>query len=252
MRTYILALAALVALTLSGGMALAQSYMLESVNLPGRYIRHWDFKANLSSVDNGQDKKDSVFWGKPGLDGHHISFEAYNFPDHYLRHKNGRLVLEKNDGSQQFKLDATFTGTKQPDGSYIFEVDGLPGFFIRHRDYKIFIEQNDGSPQFIADASFRMQNSGPVADDPPPPPPPQKDPPPPQPENTPAPKPEPAEDHAKADVDTTVYQKKGEDDEDTNQYLYAGDTVTIVSCDDNWCKISAPYSGWVWREDLDR
>lgn len=62
----------------------------------------------------------------------------------------------------------------------------------------------------------------------------------------------PAAAQASARTDTTVYQVKGQDDEATNQYLTQGEPVTIDSCDENWCRISAPYSGWVWGEDLNR
>lgn len=59
-------------------------------------------------------------------------------------------------------------------------------------------------------------------------------------------------DQTTAATDTTVYKVQGEDDPNTNNYLNRGDQVTIVSCGDGWCKISAPYSGWVWGEDLGR
>jgi len=81
------------------------------------------------------------------------------------------------------------------------------------------------------------------------PPPPKTDIPPPPPKDTTTPP--PAADQATAKADTTVYKVKGEDDEDTNKYLNAGDAVTIVSCGgDNWCEISSPYSGFVWGDDL--
>jgi hypothetical protein len=31
------------------------------------------------------------------------------------------------------------------------------------------------------------------------------------------------------------------------QYIYAGQSVTIVACSGNWCEISEPVAGFVWR-----
>lgn len=239
MKKFILALAALVALTLSTGMAMAQGmYVLESTNFPGMFIRHYNFQAVLTKVENLQDKKDAVFLGQPGLTGYNISFESFNFRGYFLRHKNFQLVLEKNDGSDLFKQDATFNGKKQANGGYMWESVNFPGYFLRHKNFKLVLEKNDGSGQFYADATFQMKSSGPV-EDPAPPPPPQ--------DNTPAPTP-PKGTQGTAATDTTIYDKpEGED----QAYLSEGDPVTIINCNgDNWCHISEPQDGWVWGDDL--
>jgi len=236
LKKYILALMAIVVLALSAGPSFAQLYMLESTNFPGMYIRHFNFKAVLSRVENAQDKKDAAFWIRPGLTGFEGSYESYNFPGLYLRHQNFQLVLSKKEGNKQFRQDATFHGTKQPNGGYLLESVNFPGFFIRHKNFKIVLEKNDGTAQFLADASFRLQGAGAIDENPPPP-------------DNDDPKPPPGK-QATAAVDTTIFDKPAGEDV---AYLSQGDPVTIVECNaDDFCQISEPQAGWVWGPDLNR
>ncbi|EHS57552.1 glycoside hydrolase family 43 protein [Paenibacillus sp. Aloe-11] len=80
---------------------------LESYNMQGNYIRHYNYQARIDK--NVNPVEDSKFRIVPGLaDASAISFEAVNFPGYYLRHNNDLIYLEKNDGSQAFTADATF------------------------------------------------------------------------------------------------------------------------------------------------
>jgi hypothetical protein len=82
----------------------------ESVNYPGHFLRHQDYRLKLAKqTDDQLFKEDATFcvvWGLASSEGR--SFESVNFPKHYIRHSNFELWLAKSDGSRLFKQDATF------------------------------------------------------------------------------------------------------------------------------------------------
>ena len=82
----------------------------ESVNYPGHFLRHQDFRLKLAKqTDDQLFKEDATFCVVRGLassDGR--SFESVNFSKHYIRHSNFELWLAKTDESPLFKKDATF------------------------------------------------------------------------------------------------------------------------------------------------
>jgi hypothetical protein len=92
------------------GLANGNGYIsLESVNLPGYYLRHRDFDLRLNP-DDGTDlfKADATFKKVAGLaDSSWSSFQSYNFPDRYIRHHNFYLLLDPISTVED-KLDATF------------------------------------------------------------------------------------------------------------------------------------------------
>jgi len=82
----------------------------ESVNYPGHFLRHQNYRLKLAKkTDDKLFKDDATFcvvWGLANSSGR--SFESVNFPKHYIRHSNFELWLAKSDGSKLFKKDATF------------------------------------------------------------------------------------------------------------------------------------------------
>jgi hypothetical protein len=84
----------------------------ESVNYPGFFLRHQDFRLKLIKNDNSRlFKDDASFFKRTALAGGvtTASFEASKFPGFYIRHRDFHLWLEKNDPpSDLFKKDATF------------------------------------------------------------------------------------------------------------------------------------------------
>lgn len=48
-------------------------------------------------------------------------------------------------------------------------------------------------------------------------------------------------------VPVSVNVRSEPDGDPTGEYLNAGDTVTIVRCVGDWCKISKPVVGWVFK-----
>ena len=129
----------------------------ESVNYPGRYIRHRNLQGYVEPISTNLDKLDSSFRIRTGLaDPNCISLESKNFPDYFLRHQNFRIVLSSNDSSTLFRKDATFcpkTGLSSKGGTS-YESSNLPGYYIRHRDWELWLDKFEGSPLFRDDASF--------------------------------------------------------------------------------------------------
>jgi peptidoglycan hydrolase-like protein with peptidoglycan-binding domain len=82
----------------------------ESINYPGMYLRHQDFRIKLSPYD-GADAiflADATFCERTGLGNIlWLSFEAYNVPGHYIRHQDSHFYIASGAGLP-FTSDATF------------------------------------------------------------------------------------------------------------------------------------------------
>ena len=135
----------------------ADTYMFESYNYPGRYIRHRNYLGELTEVRSDLDRKDASFRQVAGLAGRCSSFESVNFPGHYLRHQNYRIKLNRYENSDLFRKDATFClqrGLANP--AYTsFESFNYPGHYIRHKNFLLYIERGQGD-LFNKDTTFRF------------------------------------------------------------------------------------------------
>jgi hypothetical protein len=91
------------------GLADSQLVSFESVNYPGHYLRHQDFRLKLQKSDGSQlFRQDATFKLGPGLaDGSWSSFESINYPGHFIRHRNFHLYLERGN-DDLFRKDSTF------------------------------------------------------------------------------------------------------------------------------------------------
>jgi Alpha-L-arabinofuranosidase B (ABFB) domain len=87
-----------------------------SVNFPGRYLRHSNFKIRLDDMPPATGNhatlflflQDSSFFQVRGLaDPNGFSFQSFNFPDRFLRHRDFSLFVEPRD-SPNLAADATF------------------------------------------------------------------------------------------------------------------------------------------------
>jgi hypothetical protein len=138
---------------------IGQNVSLESLNFPGRYIRHRNFLAFLEPVQSTLDKLDSSFYARPGLANTNcVSLESVNHPNYYLRHSNFRVRLDSSDGSQLFRKDATFCsspGLASSDGVSLVP-SNFGGYFVRHRNFEIWIDRYEESDLFRRDATFRV------------------------------------------------------------------------------------------------
>ncbi|HDN27246.1 MAG TPA: hypothetical protein ENG03_09170 [Thioploca sp.] len=143
----------------AGDGAADSAVSLQSVNYPGRHIRHRGFLGFIDPIKSELDRKDASFVMVPGLaNSAHISFRSVNYPDRFLRHQFFRINLHPSDGSQLFKLDATFK--KVPglygSGGFSFESVNYPNHYIRHSGFALYIHRNDGSTLFKKDVTFNV------------------------------------------------------------------------------------------------
>lgn len=80
----------------------------ESIDQPGRYLRHFAYRVVLGPDDGGAFRADATFEPIPGLAHSTLtSFRSHNFPDRVLRHRSYELWVEpvSNDAA---RADATF------------------------------------------------------------------------------------------------------------------------------------------------
>ncbi|WP_158842352.1 family 43 glycosylhydrolase [Saccharothrix deserti] len=145
---------------------------LESVNYPGRFVRHADYLGGLAAVTSGssaQTKSDATFTVVSGLASPSCySFQAAN--GMFLRHRDYRVLLEANTGTPTFRGDATFCAvTGSVTGSVSLVSFNFPDRRLRHRNFELWVDANQDTAQFRADSSFRLTapwtpktNKGPV------------------------------------------------------------------------------------------
>jgi hypothetical protein len=97
------------------GLANPAAFSLESVNYPGYFLRHQDFRVKLQQNDHTPlFDKDATFWIRRG-NSDQSAFESVNFPGFFIRHRNFHLYLEKIDKSNSDATFALFRG--KPPGS---------------------------------------------------------------------------------------------------------------------------------------
>jgi non-reducing end alpha-L-arabinofuranosidase len=94
------------------GLADAAGVSFESVNLPGRHLRHVNYEVRLEADDGSpQFAQDATFHRTAGLaDGAWASFRSHNFPDRHLRH-SGYVLRIDPIGTATDRADATFQVT---------------------------------------------------------------------------------------------------------------------------------------------
>jgi GH43 family beta-xylosidase len=97
---------------LKPGLADSEAISIESINLPGYFLRHQD-NAIVFSLDDGTEsfEADATWWMRPGLaDENWISFESYNQPGSYIGKMFGvmALVAVTDATSGAAREDATF------------------------------------------------------------------------------------------------------------------------------------------------
>ncbi|MEV0388547.1 family 43 glycosylhydrolase [Nonomuraea sp. NPDC050643] len=131
------------------------AHSLESVDHPGRYVRHADFLGRLDPVTSAattQTKLDATFTIVNGLAAPHcVSFQARD--GRFLRHRDWRLRTDVNTGDAAFRADATFCATDgSAAGSLSFASYNYPERRVRHRDFALWLDPDQRS----AGSSFRI------------------------------------------------------------------------------------------------
>ncbi|MFB8041121.1 AbfB domain-containing protein [Streptomyces hydrogenans] len=94
--------------TLRRGLADSSCYSFESVNYPGRYLRHADSRVRTATDDGtALFRQDATFCARPGIGGTGVTFESLNIPGSYLRHFDSAVYLSSGAGSGGFDRPQT-------------------------------------------------------------------------------------------------------------------------------------------------
>ncbi|MCP1381328.1 AbfB domain-containing protein [Runella salmonicolor] len=87
----------------------ADCISFESVNNPGKYLRHQNSRIMLTTLSSDLDKADASFRQVAGLAGKGYSYESSNFPNHFIRTmSNGLLSIAARTEEVAYKNDASF------------------------------------------------------------------------------------------------------------------------------------------------
>ncbi|GAA1304145.1 AbfB domain-containing protein [Saccharothrix xinjiangensis] len=96
------------------GLADPRCHSFESVNSPGRYLRHADSRVRVDGDTGGSFRADATWCARPGLAAGGTSFEALNHAGAYLRHYAEGVYLARSGGPNPwdtatgFAADATW------------------------------------------------------------------------------------------------------------------------------------------------
>ncbi|MFF9100963.1 family 43 glycosylhydrolase [Streptomyces rubrogriseus] len=137
----------------------AGAHSLESVNFPGRFVRHADYLVRLDPVASASaplTKDDATFTVVSGLASPTCySFQARN--GLFLRHRDWRVHLEANTGTSAFRQDATFCRADGATSDSISLVSlNHPDRRLRHRNFELWLDPYQPTADFRADSSFRL------------------------------------------------------------------------------------------------
>jgi hypothetical protein len=153
------------------GLADSSCMSFESVNLPGQFLRHFNFRLRLDPNDNSAVfKSDATFCARKALNGGAgMSLESKNLPGYYLRHMNAEVWLNQFQDTALFRNDASWAPQTGWWRSAVVVTPGdwhsvrvlTPGFdnrYIRHQDGLAFTEVVDaGSTALLKqDATWRI------------------------------------------------------------------------------------------------
>ncbi|MET9256420.1 alpha-L-arabinofuranosidase B [Streptomyces sp. NPDC003717] len=86
--------------TVRAGLGNSACVSLESVDAPGRYLRHYDYRLRLDPNDGSAIfAQDATFCPQAGHNGRGYSFQSANFSEKYLRHYTLGLYIAANGGT---------------------------------------------------------------------------------------------------------------------------------------------------------
>ena len=104
--------------TVRAGLAESSCYSFESVNFPGQYLRHANYRLQKASSDGTTTfQQDATFCAQPGLSGGNVSLESFNYPGYYWRHYAEAVYIATNGGGNtwdnpgSFPADATWANS---------------------------------------------------------------------------------------------------------------------------------------------
>jgi hypothetical protein len=132
-------------------------YNFESHNFRGFFIRHANFKGELTR--QGDPINDFAFTLANRGQGL-VAFKSVNFPDRYLRHQAFRIHLHAPAGPRDelFRQDSTFSLRRglADDEGFSFRSVNFPDRYLRHRDFHLWVEPpaHADDELFHKDATF--------------------------------------------------------------------------------------------------
>ncbi|TDD59293.1 beta-galactosidase [Kribbella antibiotica] len=100
------------------GLAESTCYSLESVNFPGQYLRHSNYRLQKATSDGSDTfRRDATFCAQPPLAGGagNVSLQSINYPSYYVRHSSELVYIATAsganawDGGGSYNADATWT-----------------------------------------------------------------------------------------------------------------------------------------------
>ncbi len=141
--------------------AVGGTYMLESLNMRGYFLRHRNGQAEISRLKTPLDRMDSTFMVTAGRYlGEGISLRSANYPESFLRHQDLRMRLAWMERDLPYTADATFRAVAglAGCGSWSFRSRNFCDRFIRHYRGGVFTTSLSHFPGTPArkDASWRM------------------------------------------------------------------------------------------------
>lgn len=92
------------------GLGSSDCYSFESIDDPGYYIRHSNYKLQLDKDDGSkQFAEDATFCPQTGINGDgHYSMRSWSYPARYWRHWNGDGYIASNGGPHDFDSATSF------------------------------------------------------------------------------------------------------------------------------------------------
>ncbi|MFF0838271.1 MULTISPECIES: alpha-L-arabinofuranosidase B [unclassified Streptomyces] len=86
--------------TVRAGLGDASCVSLESVDKPGQYLRHYDYRLRIDSSDGSAlFKQDATFCPQAGHNGQGISLRSANYPSDFVRHYSNSVYVASHGGS---------------------------------------------------------------------------------------------------------------------------------------------------------
>ncbi|WP_213013353.1 AbfB domain-containing protein, partial [Paractinoplanes toevensis] len=96
--------------TVRTGLADNSCYTFESVNYPGRYLRHAAYRLQTATNDGTTTfQQDATFCAQPGLSGANLSLESLNYPGYYWRHYAEAVYIATNGGGNTWDSPGSYS-----------------------------------------------------------------------------------------------------------------------------------------------
>lgn len=95
--------------TVVAGLANSACFSFESVDTPGSYIRHYNYKLVVNANEGTkQFNEDATFCPQSGLEGDGTSIRSWSYPIRYFRHYSNVLYAASNGGPETFDATTEF------------------------------------------------------------------------------------------------------------------------------------------------